>query len=502
MVYSELNKFNLEINLRFRLLFVFVLLFSFSTLANSISINSYSFDRPSYSPGEEGVLELSLSLTAQLKQGETLIGFESVGLEIPSEFVKRNSFFIGKASPGIVSLSVPISIPENASSGVYVIPVRAFGYVVFDSVEGVKTEFRSFTSYISLKVVKDPKFSIYIKPELLSSRTNVSFTVCSESGIARELSLQTIGNFLLSSGPLFFGDVEGCKELSSIVEAFEDGKQSMNVVLSYKNEIGEPRSQNFSLPIVVDRSRSNFLVSQLSPLISFEEGNLTLAIKNTGRKVSNLVIKPIDGVTFVGNDRIFISSLGEGEEIVVNQKAFASLEPSTHLVSFSFEWIEEGTTKTEVVEVPLKVISKEGVEVYLEAEPLPLKAGEPLTLSVVVANKASFPLSAVSVSLEGEVELLEISNEKFIGSLQPDDFSSEQFEVIFNSPGKKQLTIIVFYKDPSGEQVESSFVMEVNVKEGENDLSLILILALLALILIFKFRKRIVGKIRNFIGKK
>ena len=302
---------------------------------------------------------------------------------------------------------------------------------------------------------------------------------------------------------MFVDNLDGCIKRNVTIESSLEGKQSIPFSLKYKDEVGDEKEEVIYVPVSINKGKTVFIIKHLNKIISGKESKIKLKIKNLGNDGEDVRIKAKNGLDFVGKSEILIDRISKGEEKVVEEMVYTDLSPGVKTVDFEITWKEQGKEKTEVINVPLSIVSDDEVEVYLEAEPLPLSVGKEHSISIVVANKAKYEISGVSVGIESKAfKILDLSDKKFIGTLQPDDFSSEQFKVkVEGKEGEYNTTVKVSYKDPSGESKEKIVVIPIKVYAGEEkgDFSIPLIIGVLIVAgLVFK-RKYIVEKIR---GKK
>ena len=471
-------------------LHIFIAFFLITLSINAITITSYTFDKNSYAPGDSGELKLQISLDHAVSSSETLIGFRNVGIEVSSNFATQKSFYLGDSTQTTLYLSIPLKIDENTAPGTYAIPVKIWGYADISTSGGTKSELDTSQTTAVIKVVEPPKFSASIKPSLLGEKQNVVLTICNNGGKAKNVEVSLSGDFLFSEGTLYYGEIdkEKCVEKEASIETFSEGKLSMELSISYKNSIGEESSTTISLPVTVDRGSTTLILSHKNEIYSGKESEMTFEIKNKGKDAEEIRIRPSSEINFVGDSEVLIQKLTKYSSLKKKKKVYTELSPGVHDVPFIIRWKEEGEEQSETINVPVKVVAKDGIDVYLEAEPLPLEVNKEATISVVVANKANFDISSVSVSISSDAfDILEISNKKFIGSLQPDDFSSEQFKVLLKESGNRNVSVVVEYKDPSGKITSKPFVIPVKINSPSSknpDLTYIIIVIIIAVIVV------------------
>ena len=469
------------------LLTLFVL---FSTFY-AIAITSYSLDKDYYSPGDQGVLTLTVVFSYPTSSSERLLSFQDVSLILSGLYTSSSS--LGEYSEGTATFNIPFNVEEDVGEGIFPLYARVVGTARIETQGQIKLKSQSVKIVVPVKVVRLPKFYASLSSYSLKSSDEVSITICNKGGIAREIELSLEEPFSFSTGKHYLSSLpsNSCKNFTAKIETDASGRQKLVFDILYKDSIGEQRQTSLSIPVIVSKTSSTLSLSHKNVSHSSQESEMILEIKNKGYKpVEDIRLYPVQGLSIVGESELYIPYLAPHSSKVVKHLVYTSLSPGIRNVRFYVTWKEEGEEKREEIELPLSISSNESLEVYLEADPSPLTAFKETTLSVIVANKAGYDVSALSVAIESDAfDILEVQNEKFIGSLQEDDFSSEQFKILPYKSGKIRVTL--HYKDPAGNVVEETKTMNVKVTYRLEGSTIITILVILAFLYLYKKRKAI-----------
>ncbi len=465
-------------------------------LLAAISISSWETDKDSYEPGDSGFITLHISLTHNLATGERLIRFNYVRIQSTSSIVNIDKV-LGDMDENEITVSIPFSISNDINEGIYSITVDVSGIAEIESYGKTKEEIDTASTLIPLKVVKQPVITLSVEPRTLGKSGSLTLHVCNKKGIARNVEI-TSENLHIEGGLAFINELRGCRNMSVDYDAsgLNEGVNQVSFTITYKDFVGDEHVSSLTIPITISKDETHFVLRQEGVIKHKTNDKLYLYIQNKGQRADDVRIKALGDISFLSSNEIDAGTLEKGEEKEVEVEAYTSLLPGVNKVSFLITWKEEGKLKEETVEVPITVESEDSIEVYLEANPVPLIKGKESTLSVVVANKASYSMSGVSVSIDSNAfEVLEVEKRRFIGSLESDDFSSQQFRIRIKNSAKDEdiVNITIHYKDPSGKEHVKKVEIPINVKESEQkDYPVVEVLVGIAVIgvIYFVYRKR------------
>jgi LPXTG-motif cell wall-anchored protein len=463
-------------------------------MALGLSISSVSTDKKSYAPGESGYITIVLTnantasvddITIQLNAG----GNVALGTTILD---------VGDLGPASsTTINIPITVSKTAPSGMYFVTIQATGRIKsVTPVELKKTE-----SVAAIKIARSPVLSISMDKTELGKETAVVLTICNEGGDANDMVATLSGDIgFTGADSIFIGDVgRECKKVNANLDAkrAEDGRNALMLTLSYKDELGGDRTEKKEIGVVVNKREGDFSIEQTSMVQTKTETVLRLRITNAGNDARNVKISfTDDSIRLVGKNKIDAGNIARGESKEIEADVYVNAKPGITSAGVRIEWEENGEKKEDEIKMPIKVKSDADVGIYIEAKPAPLRANGEHTLSITVANLGSYAIGSVSISVQSDAfELQEAQAEKYIGGLEYDDFSSEQFKVRVKNvePGSYPINITVVYRDYSGEwvtkKVEEKLLIEGAVQEGGNNTALLVILGLVVIAGAYYFLK-------------
>ncbi|MCX6774049.1 MAG: hypothetical protein NTY68_03590 [Candidatus Micrarchaeota archaeon] len=437
----------------------------------AITITSWSTDKSSYEPGDSGYITLNVYMAHGLATGESLRGFKSTKVESYSSITDYTQD-IGDMSMSTVVVNVPLSISEDTKESLYTIPIKITAVAQVQSASGsVGDSIDTATASIPVKVSTKPVITLDVDPKSIEKSGNITLNICSRKGIAEEVSVTS--SLYLDGGKVYLEKVDqNCTKVSVAYDAsnFEEGSATASFNISYKDAIGDAYSTLVSIPMTVSKEASRFIINQNAALDYKKNSNLQLTLENKGSDAQDVRISPSTEINLVTKSEIEVGGIGKGGKKNITEMVYTALEPGVNSVIFTVYWNENGQEKSEKVNVPINVKSEDSMDIYLEANPSPLQFGQEHTVSIIVANKASYSISGVSVSIESDAfEVLDVEKRKFIGSINNDDFSSQQFKIrIKPSDGSENnsLKVTVQFKDPSGKDIVKEKEIPINIKEA------------------------------------
>ncbi|MEM4335505.1 MAG: hypothetical protein QXL47_01820 [Candidatus Anstonellales archaeon] len=459
-----------------------------------LSISSVSTDKMSYAPGDTGYITIVLKngdvasvndITLQLSAGGNI----ALGATV------LNIGDLGPASS--TTINIPITVVKTATSGMYFVTIDARGSIT--SVTPI--EFKRTESIAAVKVVKTPVLSVRLDETELGKETKATLTICNDGGEARDMSIEPGGEIRFSgTDSVYVGTVgKGCVNKNVLFDArsASEGSTPLKLILNYKNELGEEKTEEKTVNVVVNKREGDFSLEQLEDVQTKTETTLKLLVSNKGNDAKNVRISFVDNaIKLVGMSKIDAGEIAKGGSKELDAKVYVNAEPGITNVQVKIEWEENGEKKEDIITVPMRIKSDADVGVYVEAKPAPIRANGEHTLSITVANLGSYAIGSVSVSLQSDVfEIQEAQAEKYIGGLEYDDFSSEQFKVKVKNvePGVYPISIKITYRDYSGEwvtkNVEAKLLIEGAVQESGNGTMLLIILGVVLIAGVYYFLK-------------
>lgn len=429
----------------------------------SFSVGGYAVSPAQVEPGEYGTISFVITNTDPSSDAQSL----KVLVDTTTLVRINREIVVGDLAPGSsATVSIPFEVLPGAKTGVYPITIEIYGQV-----RQPNGNFGTTNKVISsvIKIVNPPALQVSLSKSEIRETDSLNITISNSGGIAKKvyISVRSTGIGLAGQDVAYISEIANEINVPIAIDArnAEEGPQKVELVISYKDELGNSYSDVRSLPIIVKKESGDFVFTQQSSITTGKEGKVRLEMINYGDEIQNLRFS-IEGnsVQLIGLSEYKMGDIGREERKVVEVPIIANVEPGTTPVKLKLKWTEKGQNRESTKSVPLRINSDADVGVYLEAKPAPLYTNSEHTISITVSNLGSYPIQATTVSLSGDgIELLSIQPEQYIGGLSKDDFSSVQYKVRTKDiEGLHPLTVTVRYKDASGEQMEK--VVKANVQ--------------------------------------
>ena len=456
--------------------FIILAIFLASMVSASM-IAGYHFDKAYYEPGDSGTLTISILFTYSTEPTQTLVDFSPVSIDVRNAVFSK-TISMPVASPGLANITIPFTLPKNISNGQYETNVRVSSTAEIWEGSSLKREIDFAKTLIPLKIIKQPVVGIKVLNPTLHKEGSVTFEVCSLRSQVKNLQL-TSSTIYINNGILLIGSLEGCENITTTYDAktLTEGTQDVPFMLTYKNVLGDEETNKISLPLTFSFEDSRFTLLLNGSLQSKGKTTVKMILQNNGRDVQDVrVILPS---RLVGSEgEIHLGDLSNNMRTTKDVGIYTSLPPSQEFLTFLVKWKEDGKEEETTLNVPVNVEGDNPVNVYLESNELPLRKGSVYSLSTIVANKASYDLSGVSVTIFSNwLDVLNVESSQFIGSLTDNDFSSQQFKVKVkdDAPDDFNVTINIKFNDPSGATHTKTVIKSIHVqpKEAKEDKTLI-----------------------------
>ncbi|HID73189.1 TPA: hypothetical protein EYP38_04560 [Candidatus Micrarchaeota archaeon] len=463
-----------------------------------VAVPDWSVSQESFRSGASGVISMAVS-------NPTTYQISTIGMTIfspPEVSISGPSTIVDLSAGAMTSVALPFKVSSDASSGIYLVEIRFSGYEERTD----RREYVTNSIAIPITVVDAPEFTLTTDTQLIGGIDQVVMTIENKGGIAKNVRVK-IGDSsdvaLFGTNELFVSQITGSEELGMTLDSrnAEDGPIDLPVSITYEDELGIEHTGIEYVRITIKKERLDVTFLQKSNVITRQEGTLTLEVANDGTETLEDVRITFDdeNLRLKYENELEVGSIAAGSSATVSAVVFADYSPGLNLVPATITWEEENVDKTQSVNIPLTISSDVEVGVYLEAKPAPLTMGGEHTISVLVSNLGSYGIDNVEVGMESEVlQMLDISTERYIGSLDNDDFSTVQFKVRVDAmaPGSYPMDVTITYRDKSGEWKSTSIEQNVEIyapsAEGGTELCIAVpvVLAIGAGVWWFKFRKK------------
>jgi len=473
-----------------KLLFVLCII---GILFSGLTVTDVTISQDSFKPGEQGSISFTAESAATIQTTTSAgtvtssAGQKITGVSVrfyPGNYVTMAEIYeLGDLDAGTsVDISVPFTVDEDAISGIYTIIIKARGISDGNSIEK--------NSIASIKIINEPILSIESKDDIIEEGKEAQLVIKNNGGAVSKLRIKTSGEIAIKGkDEIFVGDVETEKEVAIEFDVgnANDGPNDVEFVITYYNELGQEEEETKTIRLNIKKEDSDIFFVQKSEITSNTESLLELKVKNTGKSIENLKISfPDETIKMKEKEKVDVGDLPSNGETDVSFVVFASLNPGVNNVEALMEWEENGEKKTETIKIPLTITSDSEIGVYLEAKPSPLRAGEQHALTLRISNLGSYTINNVEVEIKStEFEILDIQTVKYIGEIKNDDYGNIKFDV--NAPeniGTENITILIKYKDQSGEWKTTTVTEELNIypKESKGNGSLLYIIIALVIV--------------------
>ncbi|MFH2105722.1 MAG: hypothetical protein ABII22_00530 [Candidatus Micrarchaeota archaeon] len=467
-----------------------------------LSLSSYTFSSSSYEPGASGVLTLVVENTNTGTSSSDDYTAVKVSTIVPAPVTIDDEVFIGDLdSSTSTTVSIPFTVDDRVDSQIYIIELRLYGTSKSSATRSAQSYFKS--SFVPISIVQKPVFSMQSDNDVLYGVQGLKMTLINNGGIAKNVKISIpSSNFAFSkSDQVFIKQVNGSATFDVLIDSrnAQEGPNDLNFSVTYDDAVGTSHTDTLSLRVTVKKEKLDLDISSKNPLVTKEEGDLALTIINNGNSISDVRLYVSDpNMKLQQINEIQLGDMASKSQKEVTLRVFPEYTPGLNGMIMTVKWYEGNVQKEKEISVPVKITSDADVHVYLEAKPTPLKVDQEHTISVLVSNVGSFKIDNVDVSISSDsMELLDVQNKEYIGSLDPDDFSTVQFKVKVKSVdvGIHNMLVTVNYRDNSGQWSTKEINSEILVNPADTHegglLPIILVVVVLAMVVwYFKFRKK------------
>lgn len=480
----------------------FFIIFLVGLLFAPLSIESYEVIPSELRPGQEGIIELTLSNVQETSTATSVDPVENVAVYYSTvqgmEFKSAGPTQVGTLDGGATSIvTIPIKVLTTAKGGILSpsLSIRQ------------DDALRTRNLVIPIQVTNPPILTLSTDKQTIASTDTLNITITNHGGEARLLTIKINDSddfSFIGTDQIFAGTIVGSASIITSIDSrnADEGVTTIPFLLNYHQENGDTASELKEVSITVKKESTDIVFTQLEPIITSKDNFLELTVRNTGQNLEDFRISLTDtNIQSKESDEIGLGDLETNGEKTFDINVFADVAPGVHKAQFKLMWVEEDVEKEEEVLVPITVSSDADVAIFIDAKPEPLVPGQEYTLSVLVSNIGSYSIENVEIALD-ESDILDILNaqkSQYIGGLDNDDFSTVQYKVRIMSiePGSYPLTIYVKYKDSSGIWVEKDVISSIVIRsaselagsEGDNTL-LYLAVVVIAAIIYWYYKKR------------
>ena len=439
-------------------------------------IDQVSTDKQIYQPGETVLLTVSGNLFIPTTQ---FAKFNDVRLEISlinTYFINLGSFSYSNANQPFRRI-IPITLDKNLKEGVYSIQVRLFGY--YEDYRGSTSTFENFGT-ASIKVENNRYITLKPKNSIIADKGELNLEICSDYPVEQ---LEISSPFFVTS--YYIPSLKDCMNYSFNYIIERKGEQTIPVYLSYKSPLKTSYNQTVNL---------RYIIEQDAPKFQIEIGEIprgtsetTLRILNKYKPVQDVRIYIKEPIKMI--DRQYIQIKNLEKEYSESIKVFYDGAPGVIEVPLEIRWNEDGAEKSIVQTV--YVISKQNykLEAYLDYKNLTI--GKPGVLTLQIGNLENYEINSIEISFDSDAKLF--STKKFVGRISPNDYTTEQINIIPREKDNYIKVNITFYDNLNNKivlQKEFNFEAQEAIEKQGFGLELLIIPVIIVLIFLLKKWKK------------
>jgi len=263
------------------------------------------------------------------------------------------------------------------------------------------------------------------------------------------------------------------------------GEQTIPVYLSYKSPLKTSYNQTVNL---------RYIIEQDAPKFQIEIGEIPRGTSETTLKILNKY-KPVQDVRIYIKepikmiDRQYIQIKNLEKEYNESIKVFYDGAPGVIEVPLEIRWNEDGAEKSIVQTV--YIISKQNykLEAYLDYKNLTID--KPGVLTLQIGNLENYEINSIEISFDSNAKLF--STKKFIGRISPNDYTTEQINIIPRQKDNYIKVNITFYDNLNNKvviQKEFNFEAQEAIEKQGFGLELLVIPVIVILIFLLKKWKK------------
>ena len=255
------------------------------------------------------------------------------------------------------------------------------------------------------------------------------------------------------------------------------GKYTIPIIVEYQDPIQNIVSQTISIgPVSVADSSAQFSVT-LKPLTPAEVGSqaqFELTVENRGSTPASVIIDLSQSSVFtpLGNSRIYMDAVAPGGS--ETRTIILGIEPSTSAGYYTLPIgiiSDDGNTYTQNMGIAVQATQETTVSSSINPS-FVSPGSQNVVVTAQIANTGNTPIRSVYVTVPQSKDFeLVGATDKFIGTLNVDDFTTFQFTVNVPgrlSPGKYGIPIQIVFKDSTNTQHTVTKNVDITLS-GPND---------------------------------
>lgn len=445
-----------------------------SSTSNAVlQITSYSVVPEKIYPGTSGYATITVQNTGT--EVATAVSAYYNYLDTGKYF----SVTSGDISSGSSSqISIPFKVPGQVVTGLYTINVDV-QYSSGSSGSSKKTS-------ISVPLVLSQYEALEVNT-LSSNRKTISpgdsiellLQIKNKEGVVNDLLVSTPENSSFSirgTTSKSIGNIASGSSVNNTVELVASssatvGQYTVPLLFTYKDVLGSTVTQTLYVgPVSILESSSQFRLN-MQPITPTEVGaqaSFRITLENTGTSAMNAVVDLNETSTFVplGVTRIYFDSIEPGQN--VSETVSIGISSSTSAGYYSLPvsiTLGSGKITTQYVGVP--VTATPSITFSVDTQSSTLAPGTQNGKVVIqISNTGNAAIRSVYAKAEPKELKISGAADKFIGTLNVDDYASFQLSVSVPAnvkSGTQIIPVTVTYKDGNNQQYTVKKDVEVEV---------------------------------------
>jgi hypothetical protein len=406
-----------------------------------LQVTGHSLIPPAVYPGTSGYVELNVANTGSI---------DATGITVYYTYSSSSSQLF--LSAGDISgnsneqITVPFQVPQQVPGGIYLIDIDVY-YTAYGSTSQKKTSVSIpviVSQYEPLEITTMGTNREVIAPgeafqlQLLVNNTggvvnNLIVTTPANSSFSLEGETQkTIGNILSGTSKNVTLNL-----ISSSTAAI--GQYTLPLIFTYQDASGNTTEQTLYVgPVSILDSSTQFRLSMV-PLTPTEVGSqavFQLTVENVGTNPLSAIvdINNTNAFTPIGTSRVYFDPIASGKSASANVTLgiSSSISAGYYELPLSIS-LSSGNVVTQNVGVPVTATPDLTVTATSQSG----------VVTVQISNTGNAPIRSVYVSASSNDFAIAGGSDKFVGTLNVDDFATISLTVGAQRPGASNHTIIV-----------------------------------------------------------
>lgn len=460
-----------------KIIYMILLLSGLITLVSAeaaIQVNSYSTIPTTLYPGTYGQLQISIANSGT----ETAKGI-TIFYKMPSQsdFSQISAGDLGNGANTIVS--VPFNVPTSANAGFFTIPIQIT--YTSQSSGDAKTTSLTIPLEISQTQILDVK-TVSVEPQIISpgDKFTTILQISNSGGVIHNLIISSSssdfvldGTTQLNVGEIVINQSKNITLSIRSASSASSGKYNVPILITYQDNLQKTISQNLSVgPISVGEVSSQLDVdfvavkdTEIGSVAEFE-----LSVNNRGTTATSAIININQSSVFtpLGTSHIsfdYIEPLSNQSKIV---RLGIGSSVSAGYYTLPLEITVNGRTFTQNIGV--EVTATPDIRITFDSQPQTITPGSTVKGLIQISNVGNSPIRSLYASANvGSDFIVNGPNDKFIGTLNVDDFANLQLNLDIpgrTSPGSYDIPLQITFKDSRNNPHMYTKTVQIKVGNG------------------------------------